>query len=192
MLSMIKLGLILAVFASVSCLVLALVNNVTAPKIKQNQIEKINSAMREFFPGEGYTFEEVKDFSPASKGTIKIESLYLAKKNGIVEGGAVQVSGPTYDTATIFAGVKKDGSIQGIKFLKLTDSPGFGLKANDSSYTLSKSKKTFYGQFEGMNASDGFTVNKTFEAISGATITSAGIGALLEEGCNCLLKEFAK
>lgn len=190
--SMIKLGLILAVYAAVSCLVLALVNNVTSPKIKQNQIEKINLAMKEFFPEEGYIFEEVKDFEASSKATIKIESLYLAKKDGQVMGGAVQVTGPTYDTATVFMGVKKDGSIQGIKFLKLTDSPGFGLKANDSSYTLSKSGKTFYGQFEGMNANDGFTVNETFEAISGATITSAGIGYLLEEGSKSLIKEFSK
>lgn len=190
--SMVKLGLILAVYASVSCFVLALVNNFTAPKIKQNQTEKINSAMKEFFPDDGYVFEEVKNFEQSSKGTIKIESVYLAKKDGVIEGGAVQVSGPTYDTATIFAGIRKDGTIQGIKFLKLTDSPGFGLKANDPTYTLSKSGLTFYGQFEGMNVNDGFTVNETFEAISGATITSAGIGTLLSEGSACLLKEFAK
>ena len=35
---MIKLGLILALYAAISCVVLAIVNNVTAPKIQQNQI----------------------------------------------------------------------------------------------------------------------------------------------------------
>ena len=32
---MIKLGLILAIYAAISCVVLAIVNNVTAPKIQQ-------------------------------------------------------------------------------------------------------------------------------------------------------------
>ena len=185
--SMVKLGLILAVYASVSCFVLALVNNFTAPKIKQNQTEKINSAMKEFFPDDGYVFEEVKDFEQSSKGTIKIESVYLAKKDGVIEGGAVQVSGPTYDTATIFAGIRKDGTIQGIKFLKLTDSPGFGLKANDSTFKLPNGK-TFYGQFEGKDAKAGFELGKNFDAISGATITSNGVAGLLNAGTEVLLK----
>ena len=47
--SIVKLGLILAVYAAVSCAVLAVVNNVTAPKIAVNKIEKANKAMKEVF-----------------------------------------------------------------------------------------------------------------------------------------------
>ena len=39
--SMIKLGLTLAIFAVASCTVLALVNNVTSPVIKENNISSI-------------------------------------------------------------------------------------------------------------------------------------------------------
>jgi len=187
--SMIKLGLILAVYAAVSCTVLAVVNNFTAPKIAQNQVNKINKAMDAFFSGDGYTFESVSDFESASVGTIKIESVILAKKNGNVVGGAAQVSGPTYDQGTILVGMKADGTITGLQFLKLSDSPGFGLKANDSTFTL-PSGKTFYGQFEGKNAKDGFVAGDTFDAISGATITSVGVANLLNEGTSCLLKYF--
>lgn len=188
---MIKLGCTLALYAVISCTVLAVVNNFTAPKIAQNQVEKVNQAMSAFFPGDGYIFESVSDFEPATVGTIKIENVIIAKKDGVAVGGAAQVNGPTYDQATILVGMKSDGTITGLQFLKNTDSPGFGLKANDSTFTLSNGK-TFYGQFEGKNAKDGFVIGQTFDAISGATITSNGVANLLTEGTGSLLKYLAK
>lgn len=184
---MIKLGIILAVYAAVSCTVLAVVNNFTAPKIALNQENKVNSAMKAFFPEEGFTFESVTDYEPKAVGSVKIESLIIAKRDGQVAGGAAQVNGPTYDQGTILVGMDKDGVIKGLKFLKLTDSPGFGLKANDPTFTL-PSGKTFYGQFEGKNAKDGFTAGETFDAISGATISSVGIAGLLKEGTDALFR----
>lgn len=188
---MIKLGLTLAIYAVISCTVLAVVNNFTAPKIAQNQENKVNQAMASFFPGDGYTFESVSDYDAASVGTIKIENLIIAKKDGKAVGGAAQVNGPTYDQATILVGMKSDGTITGLQFLKNTDSPGFGLKANDPTFTLSNGK-TFFGQFEGKNAKDGFKAGETFDAISGATITSNGVANLLAEGTGSLLKYLEK
>ena len=188
---MIKLGLTLAIYAVISCTVLAVVNNFTAPKIAQNQENKVNQAMASFFPGDGYTFESVSDYDAASVGTIKIENLIIAKKDGKAVGGAAQVNGPTYDQATILVGMKADGTITGLQFLKNTDSPGFGLKANDPTFTLSNGK-TFFGQFEGKNAKDGFKAGETFDAISGATITSNGVANLLAEGTGSLLKYLEK
>ena len=188
---MIKLGLTLAIYAVISCTVLAVVNNFTAPKIAQNQENKVNQAMASFFPGDGYTFESVSDYDAASVGTIKIENMIIAKKDGRAVGGAAQVNGPTYDQATILVGMKADGTITGLQFLKNTDSPGFGLKANDPTFTLSNGK-TFFGQFEGKNAKDGFKAGETFDAISGATITSNGVANLLTEGTCSLLKYLEK
>jgi len=188
-LSIFKLGLILSLYAAISCAVLALVNNVTAPKIEANQKEKIDSSMKEFFPSQGLTFESISNYPASSDTSIKIESVILAKKDGKITGGAAQVSGPTYDRGTIFVGLNADGSVAGLKFLKLSDSPGFGLKANDPTFKLA-SGKTFAQQFEGKNAAEGFITNETFDAISGATITSNGIANLLTEGSNSLLKIF--
>lgn len=185
--SMIKLGLILAVYAAVSCTVLAVVNTFTAPKIAQNQVEKVNKAMQTFFPEDGFTFESVSDYEPKNVGSSKIESVIVARKDGKVAGGAAQVSGPTYDQGTILIGVAADGTIKGLQFLKLTDSPGFGLKANDPTFKLPNGK-TFYGQFEGKNANDGFIAGQTFDAISGATISSNAIAVLMADGSSVLLK----
>ena len=43
--AMIKLGLILAIYAVISCALLAVVNNFTAPVIEANQIAKANAGM---------------------------------------------------------------------------------------------------------------------------------------------------
>ena len=185
--SMLKLGLVLALYAAASCTVLAVVNHFTAPKIEKDRIEKANQMLRELFP-EADDFVQVKDFEFNSK-QIKINSVYMAYSDGKVTGGAVQLTGPTYDQATVITGISLDGTVKGLKFLELSDSPGFGQKAKDPKFTVA-SGKTFYGQFEGMKAQDGFTVNQTFDGISGATITSRGAGDLVSSACNLLLTYF--
>ena len=73
--------------------------------------------------------------------------------------------------------------------MKLTDSPGFGLKANDATFKLPNGK-TFYGQFEGKNAAGGFKAGENFDAISGATITSVAVSSLINEGTKNLFAYF--
>ena len=188
--SMVKLGLILAVYAAASCAVLAVVNNFTAPKIAQNQIEKANSAMKSVF-ADADAFEQVTDFDAPAVNTITIEKMFLAKKEGTVIGAAAQVSGPTYDKGTLIVGMDTKGIVTGVKFLELSVSPGFGLKASDPNFTLSNGK-TFYGQFTGVDAKNGFTAGSNFDAITGATITSNGIAGLLNEGTGSMLKYLGK
>lgn len=175
--SMLKLGLILSIFAVVACTCLAVVNNITAPVIEKNNIEKANKAMKSVF-AEAESFKQVTDFAPSADSSVTIDKFYVAETGGKAKGVVVQVTGPTYDKATLVAGFDLNGIVTGVQFLALTDSPGFGLKANDSTYTV-KSGSTFYGQFTGKNAADGFTAGVTFDAISGATITSNGVAGLL-------------
>lgn len=187
--SMIMLGLILCAYAVVACAMLALVNNFTAPKIAENQTKKVSAAMQEFFPESGLTFETINDFTPPVVGAITVDEMYVAKRGNEIVGGAAQVTGPTYDQGTILIGIKNDGTVTGLKFLKLTDSPGFGLKANDATFKLPNGK-TFYGQFEGKNAKDGFVAGQNFDAISGATITSEAVSSLINEGTKNILSYF--
>ena len=178
--SMVKLGLVLAAFAVVSCALLAVVNNVTSPVIAQNQVKKANEKMKAVF-ADADSFEEVNDFAPSTDSSISIQKMYLAKKGGSVVGAVVQVAGPTYDKATIILGIDLTQTVTGVQFLELSDSPGFGLKANDPTYKV-KSGSTFYGQFAGKKASEGFKAGETFDAVSGATITSKGVAGLLTQG----------
>ena len=187
--SMIKLGLVLCAYAVVACAMLAVVNNFTAPKIAENQAKKVSAAMQEFFPESGLTFETINDFMPPVVGAITVDEMYVAKKGSEIVGAAAQVTGPTYDQGTILIGIKTDVTVAGLKFLKLSDSPGFGLKANDSTFKLPNGK-TFYGQFEGKNAKSGFKAGENFDAISGATITSVAVSSLINEGTKNILEYF--
>lgn len=187
-LEMIRLGLVLAVFAAASCTVLALVNNVTSVKIATNKIAKANEAMKVVM-ADADSFEPVENFAQSASSSIKVLSVYAAKKDGATVGAVAQINGSTYDRGTVMVGMKTDGTITGVQFLELSDSPGFGLKANDPTFKLPNGK-TFYGQFEGVNAKDGLKAGDNFDAISGATITSVGVAALIEEGTKSMFKFF--
>ena len=112
---------------------------------------------------------------------MTVESVKLATAGGKVIGGVIQISGPTYDHAAIMIGMDTQGTVTGVQFLENTDSPGFGSKASDPNFTLPNGK-TFYGQFTGKKIADGFVAGETFDAISGATITSKGVANLLSDG----------
>ena len=191
--SMVRLGLILAAYAVASCAMLAIVNGFTAPVIAANQQRKANAAMLMVFP-------EAEDFSDVDaavcgtvpSGSTTVEAVKIAKAEGRVIGAAIQISGPTYDHASVMIGVDGTGTVTGVQFLENTDSPGFGSKASDPNFTLSNGQ-TFYGQFTGKKVSDGFIAGQTFDAISGATITSRGVATLLSDGTAVLtelLKEY--
>ncbi|MBP3365429.1 MAG: FMN-binding protein [Treponema sp.] len=187
---MLRLGVTLALYAAAACTILAAVNMVTSVRIAQNKTDRANAAMKAVFP-EADSFVPAESFSPAQNASAVIQSVYLAKQNGMTAGGVAEVSGPTYDRGTLMVGMKTDGTITGVQFLELTDSPGFGLKANDPTFHLA-SGKTFCGQFEGKNARDGFLSGAHFDSISGATITSVAAGNLITEGTGCLFELFSR
>jgi Na+-translocating ferredoxin:NAD+ oxidoreductase subunit G len=180
---MVKLGLILAAYAVISCFCLAIVNNLTAPVIAQHDKDALSSGLREVFTDADHFSDPLApaSYTAAANGTIKNAYQVFGKDNAVI-GAVIELEGKTYDHADILAGFKNDADLTmtGMKFLVLTDSPGFGQKAQDPSY-LVKSGKTFFGQFSGMKASAGFTLGKTFDGISGATITSKSVGLLMQQ-----------
>ena len=186
---MVKLGLVLALYAALSCMVLALVNNFTEPRIKSNQMKAAEKAMAEVFP-DADEFVPFTDFSPLPDKTISVSDAFLAKKDGKVTGGVIQVSGPTYDKGRIILALGLDGRVRGMRFLELTDSQGFGSKAKDPFFRL-KGGTTFYEQFTGKDAGQAFVLNKNFDGISGATITSSSVAKLMNVGSALLLDYFA-
>ncbi len=181
---MIKLGLTLAAYAVASCTVLAIVNNITAPVIARNQQAKADSGMKAVFE-KAETFEEPSQPFDYSSNSITVDTLKLAKARDKVIGAVIQVTGPTYDHSTIVVGMDTEGTITGMKYLENTDTPGFGQKGSDPTFTL-PSGKTFYGQFTGKKVTEGFVPGSTFDAISGATITSNGIANLMTEATKAM------
>ena len=168
--NMLKLGLSLAIYASVACVCLSLVNMVTAPAIAATKERELNAGLAVVF-ADADTFEAAPGFVSDTETSIKVTNLYLAKKAGQVMGAVVQANGPTYDKAEMLIGVTLDRSITGIQFLSLTDTPGFGQKA---------AEPEFANQFAGKSIDDAFSAGADVTAISGATITTKGVSQLIK------------
>jgi electron transport complex protein RnfG len=166
-----KFGITLAIYASLACTLLAVVDLITAPLIAEAKNAETQAGLKVVFPGDQYVFEEVTDVSNDPKSNIKIERLFLAKAGGATDGVVVQATGPTYDRATILIGVDKERKISAIQFTALSDTPGFGKRAEEPA---------FRDQFKGKSIDDPFVAKSDVQAISGATITSNGVSRLLK------------
>jgi len=177
---MLKLGFVLAVFAGVACVALALVNQATAPVIAANENAKLTAGLAEILPAA----KSYKDgtFTPDGSN-VSVDNCNVGfDANGAVIGCVVQVSGPTYDQATVLVGVDSSKTLTGIKILAISDTPGFGQKATEPAW---------YGQFAGKPAECDWTLGTDFDAVSGATITSKGFSALLKTATKAALEAMA-
>ena len=168
--NMLKLGLSLAIYASVACVCLSLVNMVTAPAIAAAKERELNAGLAVVF-ADADTFEPAPGFVADTATSVKVTNLYLAKKGDQVMGAVVQANGPTYDKAEMLIGVTLARSITGIQFLSLTDTPGFGQKA---------AEPEFANQFAGKSVDDAFSAGDDVDMIGGATITTKGVSQLIK------------
>ena len=170
---MFKLGGTLAAFALVACVALALVDSVTGPVIREAAEKKANAALQTVFPN-ATSFEAKEGFQAGDHGSIQFERVVLAKNGDEALGVAMQLTGPTYDKATMIVATDTEGKVVGTSFLALTDTPGFGQKATESGYM---------DQFNGKTKDDKFAVGEDVQAISGATITSKGLAEMIKAAC---------
>ena len=123
--------------------------------------EKIASTAEEI-AGKGFgnvSIDEVVTATDASGSTVG-RVITSTSKDGY--NGTIQIS----------IGIRSDGSIVGITFLTLAETPGLGMRAAESD---------FYGQYAGKNAAElklvkgDVTADDEISAISGSTITSAAV-----------------
>jgi electron transport complex protein RnfG len=165
-----KLPLILAAYTVTACVALALVNNVTSPLIERAKANEANAALKVVF-ADATAFDDVTGKLESGSASISFDKAFVAKKGDAVIGMVVQVTGPTYASSTILAGVTMDRKITAIKFIANSDTVGLGSKTADS---------PFSGQFSGKSIDDKFAVKDDVEAISGATISSRGVATMLK------------
>ena len=140
--------------------ILAGVYNVTKPHIeRQEQLFKDN-ALKEAMP------EEIGDrFEVVEKGEGK--KYWKAFKNNKLSGYVfiAEKYGYSSDIETM-VGVKKDGTITGMKVINQNETPGLGAKIT---------KTSFIEQFKGMNVRDVKLSEDGIHAITGATISSKAV-----------------
>lgn len=178
-----KDAVILFAITLISGLVLGGVYQVTKEPIAQAEIAANNEAYKAVF-AEAETFEEDEALTGAIAGCnealagMEYGSVEVEKVLKAVDGSGSQLgyvitslSNDSYGgVVKLSVGLKEDGSVTGIEFLEISDTPGLGLKAKEPE---------FKDQYVGKSAPS-LTVVKTRNAgdseinsISGATITSS-------------------
>lgn len=150
--SKINLALTLAIIAGISALLLALVNDITAPVIAKNTEEKTLELYSELFP----KMTDYKDVD--AKGDI--ESMLNIEKDGKQIGKICSAKGRNgYGEINALIGFDKDNKIVGVQFSNFNQTPGFGDKVKNPKYLKE--------QYVGDEAS-----NVEADGASGATYSS--------------------
>ena len=182
--AIIKDALILFLITLVAGTALGFTNEVTKPLIADVRAEKANATYREVYP-EAASFVEneeltVKCAESAADlnglGKVSVDNCLLAvDASGNRLGYLVTASSDEGygGTVQISVGISNDGTITGLGFLTINETPGLGMKAKEPA---------FRNQFAGKKAAYPLSLIKTgtageseVQAISGATFTSTAV-----------------
>jgi electron transport complex protein RnfG len=174
---MLKLGFTLAMFASMSCVMLAFVYNATSSIISQRQQASLEKTLKELFP-DADNFEKIDEITSPDTA-VTVENAYAAMKNNEPIGAALSLSRAGYSgPIKTMVGVTSSGFISGVKILEHSDTPGLGANAASPKYFVDRANGiTFYGQFTGKKITDPFLVKEDIVAITASTITSRAVSS---------------
>jgi Na+-translocating ferredoxin:NAD+ oxidoreductase subunit G len=188
----IKPTLIIPVIAIALCAgaALSLVNAVTAGPIAEARKAEKAAALSEVMPG--FENDPTVEVLPAPEpgegdqldpGQVRF---YVGRDAmGNVTGWGIEsATDQCYSSAdglSLVFGVDPDGKVQGIRFLKMLETPGLGTKATAPDY-LDQYQGHALGEFDFRVGKDGGDI----DAITGATVTSRAVSTCVEQG----LKEF--
>ena len=178
---MIKDALILFAITLVSGLGLGAVYNVTSQARAQQEQKTKNAAYQAVFDGADH-FDEYKindsdqkkiaDYIKKMDINADINEIMEAKdKDNNVLGYVITVTdNEAYDGKIQFSvGIKEDGTVNGISFLSISETPGLGMRAKEDSYKNQfNDKKVDYFKYSKTGASE----DNEIDAMSGATITT--------------------
>jgi electron transport complex protein RnfG len=176
-----KLGIILTLYTAVACVGLAFVYAGTRDVIEERKIADREAALKVLFP-DADSFVEIEDTITSADPGVSFGTRYAVKKGGEVTGAVIEASGGSYGgPVKVLVGVNTNGTINRIKIMEHSDTPGLGANAVKASYYVNKEKKiTFYDQFAGKEISDPFEPKNDVIAISAATITSRAVSNVVK------------
>lgn len=172
MTEIVKVGSKLALICAVAALCLGAVNMVTEPKIAEFRAQKLQEALERVSPG-GVIGEETE------ADDAVVMSYYTVTKDGGLNGFILNLKGGGYGgDLVILASYSPEGELIGSVLMENDETPGLGKEAE---------KEWYMKKYLGFSGSD-IPTSKTqlqqadSDAISGATITFAGIGMALVAG----------
>ena len=168
---MLKLGVVLALYATAACVGLAFVYEATKEPIERGALKAQEEALNELFP-DADDFTAITGTILSPDPAIAFVTEFAARKGGNLVGAALEVSGPSYGgTIKIMVGVGIDGKITRIKILEHSDTPGLGANAT---------KESFYGQFSQKAVTDPFEAKNDVAAITASTVTTKAVSGAVK------------
>lgn len=181
--NMLKDAAVLFLITLVAGLALGVVYQVTKAPIAEQEIKAKNKACAEVFetassfvPYEGFdagAAKKVLETADLPEQDIE-ETMTALDTDGTVLGYVITVmSHEGYGGDIKFSvGIQMDGTVNGISFLSIKETPGLGIKASEDEFKAQwKNKKV--DKFE--YTKSGATADHQIDAISGATITTNAV-----------------
>lgn len=153
------LGITLKLFiiSTVTALLLAGVNALTADKIAANERAETEAAIAEIFEGN-------IESKPYTIDIAGIDQLYVVSVNGVNIGYAAKAVPLGFGgEMTVMVGVYADGTLAGVKLVSHSETPGLGSRAGDPEYL---------SQYIGKNSA---ALEGGIDVITGSTISSEAI-----------------
>jgi len=162
--NIVRLGVILMIYAGVAGALLGWVYTKTAPKIEEQARMERQQAIKEVMPPDAKVFEE----KTLSDGTVVVVG-YADDAKTQVAGYAAEAVGTGFSSdVRTMVGFLPDFRINAIKVISQNETPGLGTHTQD---------EWFQKQFSGKTI-DELLVNKDggkIQAITGATISSRAV-----------------
>lgn len=160
--------LVLMLISTIVCTLLVAANAATKDKIIEAQKDKFNKSLSDTFGAANYTsidlnFEETHneigddDYTPVDLSLDGIDSITRDEKGRIIF--EITADGYAKDGLHLLIGFNEQGTIEGISFLSIGETPGLGTKVKDD--------KSFIEQFKDVSSTD-----YDFSVITGATYSS--------------------
>ncbi|ADE87015.1 electron transport complex subunit RsxG [Rhodobacter capsulatus] len=176
-------GIMLAMFALVTAVLLAVANDSTSAPIAARGAEDLAASLEQVIPHDLHDNDlaaAMRPVSDAEEGTIKV---YVATKAGAVTGLAYELSGPGYSgQIRVLLGIAPDGTLLGVRVLSHTETPGLGDK-------IEVAKDDWILGFAGKSLADPepghWKVKRdggVFDQFSGATITPRAVVKTIYRG----------
>lgn len=159
----VKVGFILFAITAIAALVLAVVNNFTAPVITENNKRTQDIAMKKVLPAAN-SFEQV-DFDISS--STSVSEIYIGDGAGTV----VKVSPAGYGgKIDMVVGIDTNLCVTGIEIISQSETAGLGSNCTNDSF-----KSQFIGKTEDISVVKNGAKDNEIDAISSATITSKAV-----------------
>ncbi|MGC8788987.1 MAG: FMN-binding protein [Caldisericum sp.] len=174
-----KFAVTLGLISAITGLALAVVFQITKPIIAAQDAKALERGLSEVFPG-NYEFIKLDKPIQSSDQSVTINESFLVKDkaSGKNIGMVVKVVVPgSQAPIEMLVGVKSDGTVSGVKILKMNETAGLGSNADNPKYYVNKKDKiTFLGQFINKNViKDKLVPKEDIIAMTGATITSTAV-----------------